>query len=183
MNQRLLSRLSIGLFLLLPLAKADVWTVTLEPSPNISGAPGQTIGWDYQITNDSSTDWLVLNSVSGGVFLNGTPDSSVFDYPIVGPGATVDGPLFNLTWDLSAPIGFMNSGTFDLTADWWSSNPLVDPSATDLGPAADGFADYTATVSGVPEPSSVALAFPPLVLMGWMVWRRRAKPVRVRIPA
>ena len=99
------------------------WTVTLLPSPDLSGPPGSTLTWGYSIDNLSNTDWLVTTGVNAGVFLNGTPDSSVFDFPIIAPESSADGTLYQFTWDPMAPIGFVNSGTFQITADYYSGDP------------------------------------------------------------
>jgi hypothetical protein len=176
MSYRLFGRVVLSALFLVPLAIADdTWTVSLLPA-DIYGQPGQTIGWTYSITNDSSTDWLILDAVSADVFSHATPDSSVFDYPIVPPDTNVTGPLFNLTWDTNAPLYFFNTGTFDLTAEWWDGDPLT--TGNYIGPALDGYADYSAEV--VPEPASIVLTIPPLLLMAW-VFRRQAKVRPARI--
>ena len=172
MNHRLLYRLCLGALLLLPVARADTWTVDLLPSADLSAFPGQTVEWQYSITNNSASLWLVLDNVSADVFSNGTPDSSVFDYPIIGPGGTLTGPLFDFTWDPGAPPGFVNSGTFVLNAEWWNGDPINDPEATFNSLADDGSAPYSVTVEAVPEPATATLVTLPLLFMGWMFWRR-----------
>jgi hypothetical protein len=171
MSYRLFGFALLSALFLVPSASADTWTVSLLP-PDIVGEPGQTVGWTYDITNDSATSWLVLNSVDADVFLHGTPDSSVFDYPIIAPDTDQTGPLFNFTWDTDAPLYFFNTGTFDLSADWWDSDPLTNINAVDLGPALpDATADYS--VESVPEPASGLLVVPILLSMAWIVRRKR----------
>src|SRR5713101_2173200 len=117
---------SLSLVLLAPAARADSFTfATLPANGAISGPPGATIGWGYTITNQSVTDWLQLTDINAGGFLNGTP-LAIFDFPIIAPGATATLPfnllggagLFQLTWDLTAPTGFVNSGTFLVSGDF-----------------------------------------------------------------
>jgi hypothetical protein len=149
-----------------PAARADTYTfATLPVNGAISGAPGSTIGWGYSITNQSTADWLVLTNLSSDVFQNGTP-LSVFDFPILAPSTSVSlmfdpiavAGLFQLTWDSTAPIGFVNSGTFIASADFWKGDPLNG--GTFLMNAADQSASYSATVTGatpVPEPGTLLL--------------------------
>jgi hypothetical protein len=139
-------------------AFADNISFTLiPPTGGVSGRPGSTVGWGYTITN-GTVNWLVTLSLSADVFQDGTPDS-FFDFPAVAPSssATVDfvagvSGLFQLTWDTTAPIGFVNSGTFNLLSDYYNGNPLAG--GVDIGPAPDLTVAYSASVTGslVPEP-------------------------------
>lgn len=149
-----------------PSARADTFTfATLPANGNIFGPPGSTIGWGYTITNQSTTNWLVLTNLSADVFQNGTP-LSVFDFPILAPSASVSLPfdpitgtgLFQLTWDPNAPIGFVNSGTFIVSAEFWNGDPFNGGSFLMNG--IDQNAAYSATVTGVtpvPEPGTLLL--------------------------
>ncbi len=135
------------------------WTFsTIPASGDVSGSAGSTVGWGYTITNLDSTDWLVLSGLTSDPFANGTPNL-LFDFPIVAPGATVsvayDGVsgLYELTWDAGAPIGFVNSGRFTASADWYDGDPFGG--GTFVAPALDKNAAYSATV--VPEPASLFL--------------------------
>jgi len=157
------SLLFLGLVTVLclcPPADADTWTLTLIPSSgNIAGPAGSTLGWGYTIANNSSNT-LVLTGISADPFLNASPSAFVFDFPIIGPNASVTtfystglAGLYELTWDPTAPGGFVNSGTFLLNADWCDAagGCLVAPDAT---------ANYTATVlpgAAVPEPTTLVL--------------------------
>ena len=94
----------------------------------------------------------------------GTP-RALFDFPIVAPGTTATVAfdalaglgLYQLTWDPTAPAGFVNSGTFVLSAEWWSGDPTAGGSF--LAGADDQSAPYTATVTAVavPVPSTLLL--------------------------
>jgi PEP-CTERM motif len=151
-----------------PSARADSWSFSLLPPDGaISGPAGATIGWGYNITNNSATDWLVLTGLNSDNFQNGTPDSSYFDLPILAPGANLMTPfdatsfsgLFALTWDLDAPVGFVNTGTFVLSAEFWDNDPLAGGNF--VATADNESAAYSATVSPastVPEPATAFLA-------------------------
>jgi len=138
------------------------WSFDLLPTGgNVSGPAGSTVGWGYKITNSDTNNWLFVWGLSADPFLNGTP-ASLFDYPSVAPGTEVTLPydkvnglgLYQLTWDGTATIGFTNSGTFILSADWYDGDPSGN--GTWIGAAQDKSAAYTATVTSaaVPEPST-----------------------------
>lgn len=160
-----LTLLFLSLSSLTTSAQADLfqWSFELLPADgNISGPPGSTIGWGYTIRNLDDTDWLELTGISADQFEYGTADAGIFDFPILAPGATLivgyDGisGLYALTWDISAPIDFINSGTFILSGEWWSDDPFTGGSS--LLVAEDKSQPYTATVAAaVPEPTTILL--------------------------
>jgi hypothetical protein len=167
----------------LPDARANSFTFDLlAPSGSVFGEPGSTVGWGYSIENPSATEWLVLSSVGSDPFLHGVPDGSIFDFPILGPGVLLSTPyapgtsgLFELTWDLSAPVGFTNSGTFLVSAEWWDGDPLGGGSF--LGFATDQSAAYSATVtpnSTAPEPGVLLLVLTGLTGVAWRKRRRHS---------
>ena len=103
-------------------AAADSFTFTTVPSGgNISGPAGSTIGWGYTIAN-LSPNWLVTDNLSAGLFLHGTPNALIFDFPVIAPGASLfvgfDSTnmkgLYGLKWDGNAPNGFTNYEVFIL---------------------------------------------------------------------
>jgi hypothetical protein len=165
---------------------ADDIALTLLPlSGDVSGPPGSTVGWGYTITNNTAL-WIQTEAVSSDAFLNGTPNL-IFDFPAVAPGSfvTLDFSLvvtglcsfppcglYSLTWDTTAPVGFVNSGTFIVSSDFYDGDP--NNGGNDLGPAPDASALYsaTATGSGVPEPSSLWLVLSGLTGLGLRMWRR-----------
>jgi len=142
---------------------ADLYTFSvLPPDGAVQGAPGDTVGWGYALQNQSSTLWLVPTDLNAGKFLNGTPDP-LFDFPDLAPGTSVmkdfdptsSSGLYQLTWDASAPLGFVNAGKFVLSAQWWSGNPQAGGIFVSDAPSAS--AAYKATVTAVPEPSTLGL--------------------------
>lgn len=141
-------------------ASADPFSFdTVPASGAITGAPGETVGWGFTVTNPSATLWLALTSVSADVFLNGTPDASIFFPPAVAPGDTLAEPydalsltgLFQFTWDSSAPIGFTNSGKFVVSGDFFDDDPVAGGNF--VAAADDQAAPYSVTTV-VPEPSA-----------------------------
>ena len=165
---------------------ADIYTFNLLPADGaIAGLPGSTIGWGYSIENQSSSLWLITAGLDGGVFQHGTPNL-IFDFPDVAPGGTVTVPfnaitsagLYELTWDASAPSGFVNSGRFLLDAQWWDGDPFSGGNFVSNAPTASQF--YSATV--VPEPgTSSVVALSGLLLVVVRAFRRRGQshPLRV----
>lgn len=152
---------AIALLFALPQARADSYTFCLLPADGaVAGPPGSTVGWGYSITNQSTTDWLVTSALNSDPFLNGTPNV-LFDFPDLVQGAALTVPfgagmatgLFELTWDNTAPLGFVNSGSFVLSAEFWSGDPLNGGQFVMDAP--DTSAAYTATVT--PEPATLVL--------------------------
>jgi hypothetical protein len=155
-------------------ADGDSFTFSTDPgSGTVSGDPGTTVGWGYSITNDSSTDWLVIIAVSTTQdFSDGTADSSIFDFPIIAPGQTDTTPfsiaggtgLYQLAWNPDAPAGAINSGLFDLTGIFCSDASFDGCSDTTV----DQFSPYQAlitTSTTAPEPSSTVLLFAGLLIV------------------
>jgi hypothetical protein len=157
----------LALITCIPSLYADSFTYTFELIPEngvIEGLPGSTIGWGYQIENKDDTKWLSPSSLAAGTFINATP-GAIFDFPVLAPGATLSVPfdgiygLYEISWDLTAPVGFVNSGSFIVSADWYDGDPASEGNF--LQPASDQTVNYSATVAGsqvpVPEPASVLL--------------------------
>jgi hypothetical protein len=183
---RLRSLSAIGILLLSSVtASADSMTYAFStdpPSGNIMGTDDSTIGWGYSIINNSLTDWLVTTNLASDPFADGIPVASLFDFPIIAPGATASlaydpaaaTGLFSLTWNADAPIGFTNSGVFTLDAEWWTGDPFAGGSF--IQDAAEGTAAYSATVSSpssVPEPNIFFVLT--TVLMALFICHRRIR--------
>jgi hypothetical protein len=168
---------------------ADSITFDLLPSDgNVSGPPGSLVGWGYSLEDTDPSNWFVATDLNSDSFSNGTP-TLLFDFPILAPGDTVTEAfdpvngigLFELQWDASAPAGFVNSGNFTLSGEWWDGDPLNGGNF--IADAPDIALPYSATVtspsSAVPEPSS-------FVLLAWAVgmmtaFRIARNPRRLRL--
>jgi hypothetical protein len=182
-NSWLLTLPAVFTFCLAPSLWADSITFSLLPSDgNVSGSPGSVVGWGYSLTNDSTTDWFLATNLNSDSFSDGTP-TLLFDFPDVAPGTTVTEPfdavngigIFELQWDTFAPVGFVNSGDFTLSGQWYDGDPFNG--GTFIADATDTALAYTATVTGttspVPEPSSfMLLAFGTLLIIACRRLRR-----------
>lgn len=50
--------------------------------------PGSTVGWGYSITNNSTTNWLVVEGLTAGNFSGSTSNPYFFDFPSIAPGTS-----------------------------------------------------------------------------------------------
>jgi hypothetical protein len=161
------------------------FSVSLLPAGGaIAGEAGSTIGWGYTITNEDTDNWLEIFSLDADGFQFATPDSSIFDFPILAPGATATiaynaatfAGLFQLTWDAAAPVGFVNAGTFVLLGQFYDGDPFGGGNLLDA--TFQQVASYSATVSPtapVPEPGTLLLLGSGAA--GLLLRRRRARQV------
>lgn len=165
---------------------ADLYNFNLLPSDgSIASSPGSTVGWGYALQNQSNAFWLVTVDLNSDSFLNATP-TLLFDFPNLAPGSTVAAVfdeasstgLLALTWDASAPLGFVNAGSFDLSAQWWDGDPLVGGRFVSDAPGANAF--YTATVmaAAIPEPGTLGLTV--ITLLGLLMTARHGHARRQR---
>jgi hypothetical protein len=149
-----------ALLILAAVAVADPISFSLI-NANLTGTPGSTLTFQYQVTNNSGAP-IFAAGLNSGSFVSGTADASVFDafnFDSIADGATLTGPLFAFTADPAVANSF-NSGAFDLT--------VTDSTFTNL---TDLFADYTVTIaSNTPEPSTLGFMVLGTVLL---VWRKR----------
>jgi hypothetical protein len=168
-------------------ARSDAAPIlSLLPSTGTTGAlPGQTVGWGYAVTNDDPTDWLVLTGVVATPFAFGTANDQIFDFPILAPQTTLTqnwtpgaAGLFELTWDLTAPAGFINAGVFTITAELWDADPFLGGSFVQSLP--DFTAAYSASVTAVPEPATILLMTSGLGLAALARRRARRAPAIMR---
>jgi hypothetical protein len=182
--------LSLGFFLALgslPANADSVIDVRIEPlfsfgtlpeSGDVEGPAGTTVGWGYWLQNDSKWFWLVTTGIYSDEFLHGSA-KELIEKTTLAPGATWQVEfneekgegLYALTWDKSAPEGFVNYGAFLLTADLYDGDPtaggrLIGSSKVDT--------KYSAAVTArdVPEPTSLLLLGSGLVAM--LLTRRRS---------
>lgn len=145
---------------------ADSITFGVLPTDgNVSGPASSLVGWGYSITNQSDTDWFLATNLNSDSFSDGTPNL-LFDFPEVAPSSTVTEAfdsvngigLYELQWDPSAPVGFVNSGNFTLSGQWYDGDPFNGGNF--IADANDTLSPYSATVTGsssVPEPSGLLL--------------------------
>jgi hypothetical protein len=170
----------------IPAMATDIYTFTVPAAENVSGPAGLTLtGWGYSIHNESSSLWLVTTGLSSGTFLHATP-KLLFDFPDIAPGATVTVPynpvtpagLFEILWDTNAPSGSVNSGTFDLSAEWWNGDPLNGGTLVSIAPGSSQ--PYSASLTTTPEPATISLAGLVLVAFSGMTYfRSRSGGIRV----
>jgi hypothetical protein len=156
----------------------------LPPNGSVEAAPGETIGWGYEITNDDPTEWLVIASLTTDGFQYGTGSDLIFSYPIVAPDTTLSAPylsgiqgLYEFTWDLTAPAGFVNTGFFHIGAELWDGDPFLGGSFVESLP--DFVETYAVgvpsqTPTSVPEPATALLLTSGFGLAG-LVRRRSAR--------
>jgi len=157
----------------LPGLAADMYTFDVSPAENVSGPGGlfTLTGWGYTIQNQSSSDWLVTTSLGADSFLYATPQL-IFNFPDLAPGTNVTVPydpvtpagLYQILWDSNVPPGFVNSGTFTLSAQWWTGDPTTG--GTLIGAAPDASEPYSATLASAPEPESKSFVALSLFLLG-----------------
>jgi hypothetical protein len=122
--------------LLAPVAQALPFTFTFAAQPAggaISGTPGQTVGWGYQLVNTDTLNWFMPTQLNASSFSIGSPDASYFDFPILAPGATAaavfDAALHTGLYGVQIfPFALptqSDSGSFSLSGEWWSGDPLA----------------------------------------------------------
>jgi hypothetical protein len=165
-----------------PIQAAPILSL-LPPSGSVAAAPGQTVGWGYQIVNDDPTQWLVITSLIPGLFQHGIGSDLIFDFPILAPGSSWVRPyvpgtqgLYEFTWDATAPVGFVNSGSFTIGAEFWNGDPFLG------GQFASALPDFVVpyNTATVPEPSTLAVVAAGLGLAAvrrrsrWSAGRRRS---------
>jgi PEP-CTERM motif-containing protein len=168
---RLLRAISLVLIFGTVSLHADPLGFSFAPLPTggtISGPAGSTIGWGYTLTNLDPVNWLLISALNSDPFFFATPDSSIFDYPVLAPSQSLNVAydptnfmgLFQMSWDPSAPAGFTNTGSFTLTGQFYDADPFGGGSrvGVDQSVASQYAASVSAPVgSPVPEPSTLVL--------------------------
>jgi len=162
------------MLVVVPTAKADTvdgvtFTVT---NPVLSRSPGDTLTWNYSVSNSSGLDAIALDLNAPVGFTGGIPDASVFDpfgpTGIIADGGTFTGTLFSFISD-PAVSSSTNTGFFDLTV------LLLDNQGNFVN-VIDLVDNYSATITSsaaVPEPGTLILVGSGL-LAGLLFLRRAA---------
>jgi hypothetical protein len=167
--------------------------LTLTPSPDLSGAPGSTVGWGFTIVNDtpyflefSSSQFCLAPVILTPAVSCTPPVTGVFNDIIVGNDPII-APDSSLSEDFD-PVGFTTGlGYFDIDPD--AAYPSSDVGQIVLiydgynqDPTSGG--NYTqylfsvplatdASVTVVPEPATVALMAAALSILALMGRRAR----------
>jgi hypothetical protein len=158
-----------------PAALAQTWAAaTLPLDGNIAGTASQRIGWGYKIENLDTQKWLVLTGLAADAFQQSTVET-LFDLPVLAPGTSAsksfsggtDG-LFALRWNVAATTGFVNTGNFELAAEWWNGDPLAGGQF--VANAATVLLRYSAVVTAVPEASAASMLM--LGIAAVALWKR-----------
>jgi hypothetical protein len=165
------------LLAVVPALAADIYTFTVPEGVTVTTPAGLETGWGYTLQNGSSTNWLVTTGLNAGAFQYATPQL-IFDFPALAPGQSVTVPynpaspatgLYQILWNANAPAGFVNSGAFTLSAQWWSSDPTNGGRLIGTAPSASQ--PYSVAVA-TPEPATSALIAVSLLLFGAIGVRR-----------
>lgn len=168
-----------------PMEAAPLISLLPPGDATIIAAPGDTVGWGYEIVNDDPVHWLVVSSPNADLFAHGTVTDplNIFDFPILAPASAWTTPyvpgtlgLWEFTWDLTAPAGFVNSGVFRVGAELWDGDPFAGGQFASALP--DLTAPYEVAVapppSAVPEPGTLLLVSLGLGFAGFARRRKRA---------
>jgi len=171
-------------------AQALPFTFTFTASPAsgvVSGLPGQTVGWGYELVNTDTSNWFVPTQLNASSFSIGSPDASYFDFPVLAPGAEVDAlfdellhtGLYGVQLFSFALPGQSDSGYFTLSGEWWSGDPLAGGAFLQTADAVQ--VALTLEVGGavaVPLPGTLPLLVPGLLLL-FAGQRRRQKAPQI----
>jgi len=193
-----LAAAAMAVFIMAPAARAGT-VITLDPPGGaISGAPGDTVGWGFALTNGSN--WISIDSVTienetsplggasggftsymdllGGLTNAVTPPGQTWTLPF-SPGSPGTG-VGQYAIDPGTPLGASDSGDFVIFYDEFSADPnscggcYVDTlQLFDANGNAPAFT-IDVSASATPEPSAAVL-----VLIGGAVAllaRRRRAP-------
>jgi hypothetical protein len=165
----LLSMLSLG-------AQALPFTFTFATGPAggaVSGLPGQTVGWGYQLVNTDTSNWFVPTVLNASSFSIGSPDASYFDFPILAPGASANAAfdallhagLYGVQIFPFALAGQSDSGLFTLSGEWWSGDPLTGGTFLQAADGVQAAFSLTVAAEALPVPGSLPLLGLGLVLL------------------
>ncbi|MYN16611.1 hypothetical protein GTP81_07580 [Rugamonas sp. FT107W] len=155
---------------------------TLPAGGALTGHPGDTVGWGYQLVNTDALNWFVPTQLNATSFSIGTPDASYFDFPTLAPGASATvafdagahAGLYGLQIFSFALPGMSDSGNFSLSGEWWSGDPLAGGTFLQVSDLQLAPLSVTLAVTGVPLPGTLWLLAAGLPLL-WLAQRGRQK--------
>jgi hypothetical protein len=160
----------------------------LPPGGSVSAAPGQTVGWGYEVVNDDPGQWLVISSLNvPSGFQFGVGSDLIFSYPILAPLSSFAVPyiagvqgLYEFTWDPAAPVGFVNNGSFLIGAELWDGDPFAGGQPVQMLPEFSLAYDVSVAPppTSVPEPSTLFLMSSGIAGVAWLRRRRSASVTR-----
>jgi hypothetical protein len=170
--------------------------LTLTPSGDITGSPGQTVGWGFSITNTTGFFLLVDSSnfcepgqdpFTGPVFTcaPGLGASTYTDFianngTVIPPSGLIQ-PFNAVTMtgvgaymiDPAALTGSIDTGSIVLSYQEYNGNPFAGGTQVSGDTELSAAASVT-TAAAVPEPNSAALLAGAL-LMGLLIVRKRSR--------
>jgi hypothetical protein len=162
--------------------------INLLPPTTITAAPGETVGWGYEIINDDPNYWVVIAGLVPDPFAHGTGSDAIFGFPVLAPAASpgfsviqpyVPGVagLYEFTWDLTAPAGFVNSGFFHFEAQLYDGDPFQGASLVATLPDLTVAYNVAVASASVPEPATLFIFSAGLGCVGVsrLVSRRRRR--------
>ena len=120
----LFSRAAMLLLLSASVASAGVTLGFLPPGANLTGQPGDTVIWNFQLDNNT-TWWLLIDQVD---YLTASPVGTFHDLftpvaPTINPGDIVNGTS-SYTISNVAPPNFPSTGTLKLNFRGWMTDAV-----------------------------------------------------------
>jgi len=170
MKKSILTILIVGLFALCAQATPAPDFSLIPSSGLVNGSPGTTVGWGFTVTNNDSSDWLVLNdsyftgsNTLGSELQLGYTDFIATQFVVIDPGATISQSYDAL---LQSGVGSVQIPSYAIPGDTGTGNVFLDYTlfsqdpndpAFDPGSFVDaGTVGASASVF-VPEPSSALM--------------------------
>lgn len=150
-----------------PLSASPILTLD-PPSGAVNGLPGTTVGWGFNITNDTSS-FLVVTSLTASGFSLGigslTDYIAALNFYVVAPNSSLPVAFSSATTqgtaayaiNAGATAGASDSGLFAITYDLLVNDPNGGGGSDPNDQFGLAFADVSAsvTVTDVPEPGAL----------------------------
>src|SRR5581483_4721156 len=156
---------------------------TIPASGDVSGAPGDTVGWGFQLTFSDPSNWVVLNDsyFTGAQVYGGYQDYIVSQFIVAGPAPESSPVTVNYVHSSSglgefdiysfAPPGASITGNINVDYCIFSqdpNDPSFDPASFVTSGVASAAVDVTVPAA-VPEPRTAFLLMAAIALA---LWRR-----------